>query len=85
MVAAAMICEEANRHEVEQLGRVPEVEILRVAADEISTDEDVHNAEYEGYFFPQTDGFGIVPLLAQLVDTLAHTLSVPVELFVGRW
>lgn len=85
MVAATVIGKDANGHEVDELSRVPEMEVLRAAADQISANEYVHNSTNEGYLFTQADSFGIIPLSAKLVHALPHSLSISVELFVGGW
>lgn len=84
MVAAPVIGEISDRHEVDELGGVPEVEGLGVRADQVAADEDVHDAADEGDFLAEGDGFRVVPLLAQLLDALLHALPIPLELFVGR-
>lgn len=58
-----MIGEEADRHKVQQLHRVPQVEVLWEPADEVSADEYVHDAKDEGHLFPCADDFGVVPTL----------------------
>lgn len=58
--------------------------MLGVAANEISTNEDVQNATDERYLLSQADGLGVVPLLAKLIDATSHLLAVAVELLVGR-
>jgi hypothetical protein len=82
MISTAVVCEDADGHEVNELGRIPEVKVLRETADQISTDKDVHNAANERYLLSHADGLCIVPLPSQLVDTLAHAFSVAIELFI---
>ena len=64
MVSAAMVGEIADRHEIDELRRIPDMHILGIATDEIPTDEDVHNAAYEGYLLSYADGLIIVPVPA---------------------
>lgn len=79
-----MVGEDADGHEVQKLDGVPDVEVLREAADEVSANEDIHNAAYEGYLLSEADGLGVIPLPAQLLHTLAHSSPVAIESFIGR-
>lgn len=45
--AAALVREEADRHEVEELESVPDMEPLRAPTDEVAADKDIEDAEYE--------------------------------------
>lgn len=45
--AAALVGEEADRHEVEELERVPDMEPLGAPTDEVAADEDIEDAEYK--------------------------------------
>jgi len=84
VIATPVVREEPDGHEIYKLCRVPDVKVLREAADEVSADEDIHDTAYEGYFLPQADGLGVVPLPAELVDALAHALPVSIKLLIGR-
>lgn len=60
------------------------MEVLWIGPDQISADEDVHNAADEGYLLPQGNDFGIIPLVAQLIYALAHAFPVSLELLICR-
>lgn len=83
--ALSAIQKDANRHEVEKLCSVPNVEILRVPANEIATDENIEYTADEGYLFSQADCLGIAPVLPQLINALTYALSVSIKLFVRGW
>src|SRR6478735_1565294 len=51
--AATVIGEDADGHKVDQLRRVPDVEVFREAAHEIAANEDVHNAANERYLLTE--------------------------------
>jgi len=84
VVASLVVRVNADRHEVEQLQRVPVMEPLWMRADEIPGDEYIKHAAYERYFLAPCDSLRVVPPLAQPLDALAHPLLVLVELLVGR-
>lgn len=52
VVAAPLVRIEADRHEINELGRVPVVEPLWMAANEVAGDEDVENTCNEGRLLP---------------------------------
>lgn len=84
VVSTSMVCEDTNGHEVYKLGRIPDVKPLRIATHQISARKDVHNATDEGYLLSEADGLCIIPLLAELLDSLPHALPISFELFIGR-
>lgn len=45
--AAALVREEADRHEVEKLERIPDMEQLWAPTDEVAADKDIEDTEYE--------------------------------------
>ena len=85
MVSALLVGVVSNRHEVQELYGVPDVKILGISSDQVATDEDVQDTAYEGCLFPSCDGLGIVPTPAESVDTLPHSLPVPLQLLVRWW
>src|SRR6478735_1452375 len=78
-----MICEESNRHEIQELYGVPQMKVLWVCANEVSADEDVHNTKDKGHLFSGTDNLCVVPSFPELIDTALHLFAVPIELFVS--
>lgn len=79
-----LVGEDTDGHKVYELDSIPDVEPFRKTTDKVSACKDVHNAADEGYLFSEADGLCIVPLLAELLDSLPHALPVPLELLVGR-
>lgn len=52
MIAASFVREDPDWHKIKQLCRIPKMKIFRVAADEKSTDEDIHDTTDERYLLP---------------------------------
>ena len=84
MIPAFVVRVPSNRHEVEELHGVPDVEVFGISTDQVSTDEHIQDSTYEGYLFPRGDGLGIIPTSADPVDALPHSFSVFLELLVRR-
>lgn len=84
VISTSMVCEDTNGHEVDELGRIPDVKPLRIATHQIPTRKDVHNAADKGYLLSEADGLCIIPLLAELLNSLPHALPISFELFIGR-
>lgn len=83
MQAATLVREEADRHEVEELERVPDMEPLWAPTDEVAADEDIVDTEYEGELLAQCHSLCVVPLLPKLVYARLHPLAVFLKLFIG--
>lgn len=84
MVSPPAINQEADRHKVQKLHSVPDVKVFWPGANEIATDENIHNTENERYLLADADCFGVGPLLAELIDSGAHLLFVADELLISR-
>jgi hypothetical protein len=84
MISSSVVGDHPYGHEVDELCRVPDVEVLRKPADEVAAKEDVHDAANEGYLLPQRDDLCVVPLVSQLLHALAHPLPVSLELLLRR-
>lgn len=82
--STALVGVDTDGHKVHELDSIPDVEPFRKATYKVSACKYVHNAANEGYLFSEADGLGIVPLLAELLDSLPHALPVSLELLVGR-
>ena len=85
MITPFLVCIPSNGHEVKELHGVPDMEILRISSDQVSTDEHIQDSTNEGYLFSSCDCLGIVPTPANSVDTLPHTFPISFELFVRGW
>ena len=61
---------------IRQLKRVPEMEVLRISSDEITTRENVEYACDEAGLLPQGDCTRIRPSSTESVNRVAHAVPV---------
>lgn len=78
-----MIGVEPDWHEVGNLRREPEVEILGHTTDEVTTDEDVEDRGNERDFLFQRDGGSVIPSLVDIIDRFLHPAPVLGQLLIG--
>lgn len=83
VISTPFVREDTDGHEVYELESIPDVEPFGVATYKVSACKNVHNAANEGYLFSEADGLGIVPLLAEFLNSLPHALPVSLELLVS--
>lgn len=84
VVSAFVIGVVSDGHEIEQLDRVPYVEVIRISTNQVSTNEDIQDSCDEGELLSQGDSFSISPTLAKVIHAVAHSSFIPFELFIRR-
>ena len=81
VVALFMVRIVTDRHKPQELRSVPVREVVRVQADQVPRDEDIHDSGNEGSLLSCSDGERLVEAHVETIHGLAHTFLIQLKLF----